>query len=113
MPRRTVISGTITCRETGTSTRLEHYLYPAKSRMTSILQVIHAELYEHADVYEPFQISVEELALDAIGNDIELLSFFQTLKRKCITSPSFTTYSLPSSLINPFSLAPASPLQAI
>ena len=34
---------------------------------------------------------------------------YQTLKRKCMTSPSLTTYSFPSSLIKPFSLAPDSP----
>ena len=34
----------------------------------------------------------------------------QTLNRKCITSPSFTTYSLPSARILPASLAPCSPL---
>ena len=33
-----------------------------------------------------------------------------TLKRKCITSPSLTTYSLPSRRHLPASLAPASPL---
>ncbi len=43
----------------------------------------------------------------------ELTVSVQTLKRKCITSPSWTTYSLPSSRILPFSLAPASPLQAM
>ena len=36
-----------------------------------------------------------------------------TLKRKCITSPSFATYSFPSSLISPFSFAPASPAAEI
>ena len=34
----------------------------------------------------------------------------QTLKRKCITSPSLTSYSLPSSRIFPASLEPCSPL---
>lgn len=72
MPHGTAISGTITCRETGAATSLEHYLYPANSRMTSIVQVIHAELYEHVDASEPFQISVDVLALDAIGTVIEL-----------------------------------------
>lgn len=37
----------------------------------------------------------------------------QTLNKKFITSPSFTTYSLPSARILPASLAPCSPLQAI
>jgi hypothetical protein len=35
-----------------------------------------------------------------------------TLKRKFITSPSFTTYSLPSARILPASFAPCSPLKA-
>lgn len=34
----------------------------------------------------------------------------QTLKRKCITSPSLTMYSLPSRRHLPASLAPLSPL---
>lgn len=42
---------------------------------------------------------------------IDLLSleiiFIYTLNRNNITSPSFTTYSFPSSLTNPFSLAAA------
>jgi hypothetical protein len=37
----------------------------------------------------------------------------QTLKRKCMTSPSRTTYSLPSSRILPASFAPCSPLHAM
>ena len=37
----------------------------------------------------------------------------QTLKRKCITSPSRTRYSLPSSRSFPASLAPCSPLSAM
>jgi hypothetical protein len=36
----------------------------------------------------------------------------QTLKRKWMTSPSWTTYSLPSERMRPASLAPCSPLQA-
>ena len=35
------------------------------------------------------------------------------LNRKFITSPSFTTYSLPSARILPASLAPCSPLKAM
>jgi len=38
---------------------------------------------------------------------------FQTLKRKCITSPSLTTYSLPSDRMRPASLAPCSPFRAM
>ena len=37
---------------------------------------------------------------------------YQTLKRKCMTSPSCTTYSLPSTRILPTSFAPTSPLLA-
>ncbi len=36
-----------------------------------------------------------------------------TLKRKSRTSPSFTTYSFPSTRILPASLAPCSPLRAM
>jgi hypothetical protein len=36
-----------------------------------------------------------------------------TLKRKCMTSPSWTMYSLPSSRSLPAALAPVSPLQAM
>ena len=37
----------------------------------------------------------------------------QTLNKKFITSPSLTTYSLPSERILPASLAPCSPLRAM
>ena len=45
----------------------------------------------------------------------ELLNFTggYMLKRKCITSPSFTRYSLPSKRHLPASLAPDSPLNSI
>ena len=39
-----------------------------------------------------------------------LLAYLQTLKRKCMTSPSCMTYSLPSSRSLPASRAPFSPL---
>ena len=42
-------------------------------------------------------------------NACEVRKFAQTLKRKCITSPSRTTYSLPSTRSLPASLAPVSP----
>ncbi len=43
----------------------------------------------------------------------DLRQRLQTLKRKCMTSPSLTMYSLPSSRSFPASFAPASPLQAM
>ena len=45
-----------------------------------------------------------------LGDLLTQVAGCYTLKRKCITSPSWTTYSLPSSRIFPFSFAPASPL---
>lgn len=41
------------------------------------------------------------------------MTLFYTLNRKFNTSPSLTTYSLPSARILPASLAPCSPLQAM
>jgi FtsZ family, C-terminal domain len=77
-----IITGTITCQKTGTTSDIQHYLFRNDASMKSIVRVIHAEVYKHEDDFEPFQISVDTLALDAIGSVFELNLEFRKESRE-------------------------------
>ena len=79
------VTGSITCKDTGAITQVQHYLCSTNATMSSIVRVIHAELFEHKESSEPYQIAVQSLAMDSIGSVYELELQFRVVSRRDAT----------------------------
>ena len=74
------LRGTIVNCATGETSEVEHYLYPAGSKIEVVGYIMHAEISELGDASEPFQVDVGTLVLDSIGGvfDAGLLYLFKS-----------------------------------